>query len=531
MALIGRKKKSQRRFYSSKTIEAAAPVRTKDDRDYHDIIPGFVYARVYFDRGVNLFKYEITEPAIRDRTFRLYKKFREEFFKNITDPNLFEQDKINKNETVDKFKRALKSSGSFTAEEIEKLDYYVNRDILGFGKIDPLMKDPSVEDISCDMPNAPVYIYHRSFGYIPTNIQFEDEELDNFIKKILQDVGRHISISNPIVDATLEDGSRISASFGKFITNRGSSFTIRKFKEEPLTPLDLIKKNLASSRVFAYFWVLVENGANIMVVGGTATGKTTFLNAILLFVPAQKKIISIEDTREINLIHENWVPMVTRVGYGPLDKETGKRMGEIDMFDLLTVTMRQRPSYIVVGEVRGAEAFTIFQAMSIGRYVFGTFHADDISTFIHRMESKPINVPRNLLLTLDVVVILQNVLDEKGARRRIKSVTEITGQDDVTEDIVVNNAYSLNEITDTQTYSGYSYVLKRIAEKEGKTESELEEEITLRAEILDKMIEKGIFNYKDFYRFVNYFYKERKLVFRALDMTDKIETREEKNVE
>lgn len=526
MALFSKTKKKggKRKFLvrQSSTV-AKYQKRSSEDRFFQELVPGTVFSRVYFDRGATIFRYEVLEPEMRERIQRMYSKYKDEFFLAATNPDDYKADDVSKKDAIPQFMRALRMTNSFTNDELDNLAYFVERDIRGFGKIDPLMKDPNVEDISCDAPGIPVYVFHRSFGFIPTNIIFdESKELETFIKKILQDVGRHISIANPIVDATLEDGSRISASLGKYITNKGSSFTIRKFKEEPLTPLDLIKKSLCNTKLFAYLWVLTEYGGNIMVVGGTATGKTTMLNAILLFVPSQKKLVSIEDTREINLIHENWVPMVTRTGYGKLDAETGKRSGEIDMFDLLTVTMRQRPNYVIVGEVRGAEAFTVFQAMSIGRYVYGTFHADDISTFIHRMESKPINTPRNLLLSLDVVIILQNEVDERGSRRRVKSVSEIAGQDEMNHDIVINNAFLLNDVSDTQVYSGFSYAMRKIAEKEGTYESEIEKEIDLRSEVLDKMIEKGITNFKDFYYLVNQFYKDRKKVFRTLGMTEYI---------
>ncbi len=528
MALFSKTKKKKtkkRKFLSRQVITPVRTVkRTNEDKFFQELIPGTVFSRVYFDRGATIFRYEVNEPEVKERVAKLYAKYRNEFIASITDPEMYNISGLTKDDAVDQFTKALRMTNSFTPDEMDSLTYYVERDIKGFGKIDPIMRDTNIEDISCDAPGVPVFVYHKAFGFIPTNIIYDDvEELETFVKKILQDVGRHISISNPIVDATLEDGSRISASIGKYITNKGSSFTIRKFKEEPLTPLDLIQRSLCNTRVFAYFWLLTEYGGNVMVVGGTATGKTTLMNAILLFIPAQKKIVSIEDTREINLVHENWVPMVTRTGYGKLDPETGKRAGEIDMFDLLTVTMRQRPSYVIVGEVRGAEAFTLFQAMSIGRYVYGTFHADDISTFIHRMESKPINIPRNLLLTLDVAVILQNVTDDRGSRRRIKTISEIAGQDSISKDILINNAFILNEQSDTQNYSGFSYAIKKIAEKEGKFEDELEKEIDLRTRILDKMIEKGISNYKDFYYMVNQFYKDRRRVFQSLDMTEEIQ--------
>jgi flagellar protein FlaI len=521
-----KKNKGPRRRFIGRTTNTAvrSQKRTNEDKFFQELVPGTVFSRVYFDRGSTIFRYEVSEPEIKERVLKLYNKYKIEFIGAITNPNLYDTKKLTKKDAAAQFVRALKATTSFTSEELNSLTYYVDRDIIGFGKIDPLMKDTNIEDVSCDSPGSFVFVFHKAFGFIPTNIKYEDDtELDTFIKKILQDVGRHISISNPIVDSTLEDGSRISTSLGRYITNKGSSFTIRKFKEEPMTPLDLIQKSLCKAKVFAYFWLLTEYGGNVMIVGGTATGKTTLLNAILLFIPSQKKIISIEDTREINLIHENWVPMITRTGYGKLNSETGKRAGEIDMFDLLTVTMRQRPSYVIVGEVRGAEAFTLFQAMSIGRYVYGTFHADDINTFIHRMESKPINIPRNLLLTLDVVVILKNILDERGSRRRIKTVSEIAGQDIISKDIVINNAFIHDNQSDTQTYSGFSYAIKKIADKEGKFENELEREVEMRTEILERMIEKGISNYKDFYYMVNQFYKDRKKVLQSLGLEDYIQ--------
>lgn len=514
-----KKNKKRKSQVSTKII---FPKRATEDLIFQEIVPGVVYSRVYLNRVTSTFVYELIEPEISPTLYKRYSRLKRDFIRAITEPEKFGD--IQRDQIPSLFMLKLKEDGyKLNTTDTDTLTYYINRDIKGFEKIDGLLKDPNIEDISCDREETPVYIFHRNFGYIPTNVRYEDEdELNYFIKKIVQDSGKHISIANPIVDATLLDGSRISASIGTHITSKGPSFTIRKFKSEPLTALDLIQKGLCDSRVFAYFWVLVEYGANIMVVGGTATGKTTFLNALLLFAPSQRKIVSIEDTREINLVHENWVPMITRNGYGQLDKETGKRIGEIDMFDLLTVTMRQRPNYVVVGEVRGAEAFTVFQAMSIGRYVFGTFHADDIQTFIHRMESKPINIPRNLILTLDVVIILSNLTSEKGSFRRIQTVSEITGQDQMSSEIVVNNAFTWNPVTDTNPYSGFSYVLKRIAEKEGKYESDLEKEVEMRAKILDKMIERQINNYKEFYNLINLFYKDRVRLFETLEMTEEV---------
>ena len=275
-----------------------------------------------------------------------------------------------------------------------------------------------------------------------------------------------------------------------------------------------------SAKVFSYLWVLTEYGSNMMVAGGTGSGKTTLLNAILLFIPPQMKVVSIEDTREINIPHENWIAGVTRPGFGELDRDTGKRAGEIDMFDLLAASLRQRPNYIVIGEVRGKEAFTVFQAMSAGRYGFGTFHAEDPKTLIYRLESEPINIPRTLITALDVV-IMQSLLNYNGKIvRRVTSVSEITGLDPSSGDIVLNNIFKWNSQNDTFQYSGFSYVMNRIAERTGKSETELEKEAKIREVIINRMIQKKYITYRDVNRMINKFYKDRPNLLKELNIEE-----------
>ena len=230
------------------------------------------------------------------------------------------------------------------------------------------MTDSEVEDISCDGVGIPLYIYHRKFGSIRSNLKFEDSKvLDDYVVWLAQRSGKHISVASPILDATVPDGSRLQATLGMHVTKRGSSFTIRRFRDNPFTPVDLLKFRTMSPEMMAYLWIAIENGQSMMVCGGTASGKTTTLNATLLFIPPQMKIVSIEDTRELNLPHENWVPSLTRAGFGAKNPTSGKAPGEIDMFDLLAAALRQRPQYLMVGEVRGAEAFIVFQAMATGQ--------------------------------------------------------------------------------------------------------------------------------------------------------------------
>jgi len=242
---------------------------------------------------------------------------------------------------------------------LEKYQYYITRDFLNFAKIDGLMRDEYIEDISCDGVDCPIYIWHRKYESIPTNILFKtQEELDSFVLKLAYLCGRHISIAQPLLDGTLPDGSRAQVTFGTEVTPKGSTFTIRKFKESPLTITDLIVYKTLSPEMAAYFWFLIENRHSVMIGGDIGGGKTTMLNTFSLFIRPTLKIVSIEDTQEIQLPHENWQMMVTRQGLGTGSGAIGERgRGGISMFDLLRAAFRQRPDYIIVGEIRGEEAY------------------------------------------------------------------------------------------------------------------------------------------------------------------------------
>jgi len=220
----------------------------------------------------------------------------------------------------------------------EKLLYYIKRKFIGYGRIDLLMRDPNIEDISCTGPGVPIFLYHRKYDSLQSNIKFEDEnELSAFVVKLSQKCGKHISKSTPMLDATMPDGSRIQMTLSAEVTTKGSTFTIRKFRSDPITPTDLIEYNSMSPELIAYMWMAVENGINALIAGGTASGKTSVLNALALFIPRESKIVSIEETREINLPHKNWIPGVTRVGFGERIKD--RLIGEIDLFDLMKAAL------------------------------------------------------------------------------------------------------------------------------------------------------------------------------------------------
>lgn len=493
-----------------------------DDLSFEEIVPGLVYSRVYYNKNTGDINYGLIEPFVDKNEKTIIERVKN-YVINLAGFNM--RPTVDRKTDFEKyFVTALDDLDIRLVGNSQAIvRYYVERDVLGFGRIDGLMHDNEVEDVSCDSSTVPVYVFHREHGYLQTNVKYEsDEELNSYVKRAVQDSGKHISISIPIIDATLRDGSRVQASYGNYITNNGPAFTIRKFRANPLSPVTLIQTGSISARVFSYLWVITEYGSNMMVAGGTGSGKTTLLNAILLFIPPQNKVVSIEDTREINIPHENWIAAVTRAGFGELDSKTGKREGEIDMFDLLAASLRQRPNYIVIGEVRGKEAFTVFQAMSAGRYGFGTFHAEDPKTLIYRLESDPINIPRTLITSLDVI-IMQSYLSYKGKMvRRITSVSEITGLDQSSGDIVMNNIFKWSPADDSFGFSGYSYVMNRIADRTGRSEAELEKEARLRELVLLRMIEKKYTTYKDVCRMITKFYKDRENLLKELNIDENL---------
>ena len=368
----------------------------------------------------------------------------------------------------------------------EKITYYLKKHFLGFGKLDALMKDPNIEDISCDGSQTPVFLYHRKEGSLRSTVSFEDEdELSAFVVRLSQKCGKHISIANPMLDATMPDGSRIQMTLSDEVTTRGSTFTIRKFKEDPLSPADLISFHTMSSEMTAYMWMAVEYGANALIAGGTAAGKTSLLNAIASFIPREAKIVSIEETREINLPHSNWIPGVARSGFGEVVGD--KLVGEIDLYDLMKAALRQRPEYILVGEIRGKEAYVLFQAMATGHTTYSTVHADSAKSLIHRLEGKPINIPRIMLQALDIVCI--QVISKVGSKRvrRTKQIIEIIDIDPETKEILTNEVFHWNPIEDKFVYSGKSYILERIRVEKNLSLSEITHELRNRAMLLDWM--------------------------------------------
>ena len=416
---------------------------------------------------------------------------------------------IEKNKIDEKTTESLKTTEEKTTEEKESKDkiyYHIFRGFLGYGRIDIIMEDEGIEDISCDGHHVPIFIYHKKYDEVTTNVMFDDEnELNSFVVRLAQICGKQISIYSPIVDGKLPDGSRLQTTLARTVT-KGSTFTIRKFKEKPLTPIDLIDYKSLSLDMAAYFWMAIERGASILFCGGTASGKTTALNALSLFIPAKHKIISIEDTREVNLTHKNWIAGTTRQGFSASDEmKTGK---DIDMFDLIRAALRQRPKVVMVGEVRGKEAYSLFQAMATGHTSYSTVHASDIHTLIQRLENPPISLPRALLTSLDIIVF-QNAVDILGKTvRRMTSVTEVIKLDPDTNQLIFMEPYKwISKTDDRFETSGASKILSNIRIQNDWSEAKLDQEIKNRKLILEWMLKKKIRDYKNVGGIVSYYSK------------------------
>jgi len=389
-------------------------------------------------------------------------------------------------------------------KNLSKITYYAIRNFIYLGKIEPLMRDHMIEEISCDGTGIPLYIWHREYESIPTNIVFNsDKELNNFARKISYICGKHVSMANPIIDAALPDGSRINLTLGHEITKRGSTFTIRRFRADPITIIDLIKFGSMNTDIAAYLWFIAEKNATMLIAGGTASGKTTALNALGSFIRPGQKIVSIEDTQELNLPHENWIPAVSRQNF------TDGQIGEITQYDLLRAALRQRPDVIIVGETRGREAYTLFQAMATGHGGFSSIHADSVDATLTRLASSPMDIPKPLIAnTLDVITLQLKIRHKNKSIRRIIQVSEIAGLDVSLDEIKTHEIFKWNPNTDTHHYTGNSIVLEKIKERTGESDKQIEDELRKRKIALEWMVKNDIRRHKEVSKTILEFYAE-----------------------
>ena len=466
----------------------------------------FAYAVITESPQTNEHRYNVVEPSLDPFEQELLDRL----FDDIRDPLIY-SDTIEEDPDgaiANELRARIEEYGVvIEPETFFRHYYYLHRSFQGYGRIDPLMYDPHIEDISCDGADLPIFVYHDQYTDVETDVVFGETELDSFVIQLAQRSGRHVSVSDPVVSTTLPDGSRIELSLGEEVTPRGSAFTIRKYAEEPFTPIDLLEYGTFSVDMLAYLWLAIESNKSLIFAGGTAAGKTTSMNAVSMFIPPRSKVLTIEDTRELALYHDNWLSSVTR-----------ERLDESDitMYDLLRSALRHRPEYIIVGEVRGEEAITLFQAMNTGHTTFSTMHADSVQTVINRLENEPINVPRPMVQSLDVLCV--QVLGRSGGERvrRAKTLAEIEGIDQRTGELDYSNTYDWDATNDSFTQS-QSDLLEEIRRERGWTEPELRRELRNRKQFLQHLRREGISDYRRFTAMVNQYYADAEAVMERIE--------------
>ena len=365
------------------------------------------------------------------------------------------------------------------------LYYYLKRNLSGYGKIDPLMYDEYLEDISCNGHGTPVYVHHRLYTSIPTKLTFKLEELNRFVLKLAQKADKQVSLTTPLLDASLPNGSRAQITYSDVVSTKGSSFTIRKFRSEPMTPATLLSFETYSDELLAFIWLALENKQSLIIVGGTASGKTSTMNAFAFFIPHHAKIVSLEDTRELQIPQKNWLPVQTRTTASIYNR------GNVDLFDLLKASLRQRPEYIIVGEVRGNEAQTLFQAMNSGHTTLSTLHAGNIEEALNRLTNEPINVPKAMFGALKLVVIQTLHYRDGRMVRRCDAVHELLISEG--DKIDWNTLYEYDPDGDTfQRVFQTSSVLSTLQYMHNWSKDEITYQLKLRTAFLARMRQMGI---------------------------------------
>jgi len=485
-------------------------------RVIYPLMEPFSYANIKWDEDEKSLIYNMIEPVLTEGEKKISERVSEAVIQLVEVELTGMKEKSQAIQYLQKqVDKVLKDFGmKLTQNQYVKIMYFIYRDFIGYNQIDGLMQDPNIEDISCDGIDTPVFIVHRKYGSVKTSIVFDNlDRLREFVIKLAERSGRYVSYAEPILDGTLPDGTRVSATIAGDVATRGPTFTLRKFGEKPMSPVEQIQLNTANAELLAYFWYLVEHGANMLFVGATATGKTTFLNSVCMFIPPEKKIVSIEDTREIRVPHEHWISGLARTGFG-IPTPTGEKYGEVTMFDLLRESFRQNPDYVIVGETRGKEAYVMFQGMSSGHISFSTFHANSVDAVVKRLTSPPIDLSPTLIESLNVITIMAHT-KEKNARR-VREVVEIISVDPRTEEVKTNLVFLWNPATDTIEKVNDSQIIPKLVESRGGNIEEAKEDLERRKAVLEWLVSKDIKDFLEVVRYVNMFYKEPDKLFQMM---------------
>ena len=481
--------------------------KTKVDVRYPLISP-FTFAHIHWDQKIYELVYDIEEPILDEAEIKLREQVISAMRDLVDFDTVVEKDQTNLLEYIhQRFKiLAIELGLNIPYESFKKIYYYLCRDFIGFNETDPLLKDYFVEDIECNGAETPVYLVHRVYRNMKTNLTFTDlSKLENFVEKLAQRCGKYISYAKPILDGSLPDGSRVNATYTKDITSKGPTFTIRKFTKTPWTPPQLVEFRTLSPEMLAYLWLLIQYKMNFLITGGTSAGKTTLLNAVAFFIPPEARVVSIEDTRELNLPRDNWLPSVARGATGV------EGLGEIDLFTLLRSSFRQNPDYVIVGEVRGKEASVLFQGMASGHSSISTIHADSIDTVIKRLETPPIELSPSLLNVLDTVCVMTHAIVNKQETRKLKEIVEIIN---VTNDgvAITNTPFVWNPANDQFYFKKNSKIFEKIRKRYGMDMETLDLEFRRRVQIIYTLFKKKIFGFEEVQKIINEYYKKPQAV-------------------
>jgi len=472
------------------------------------LIEPFALAHIYWNPEISEIVYEVEEPMLDKKE----QAIREQIVTAMRDLINFDIIVDGNTDTLLKYidKRfkilATELGINISWNSYQKIYYYLCRDFIGFNEAEPIIRDYYIEDIECNGVDAPIYVVHRKFRNLQTNVKFPTiEGLASFVEKIAQRAGKYISYAKPILDGSLPDGSRVNATYTTDITSRGPTFTIRKFTKTPWTPPQLIAFKTLSPEMLAYLWILIEYKMNLLIAGGTASGKTTLLNAIAFFIAPEARVVSIEDTRELNLPRENWLPSVARSATGV------GNAGEVDLFQLLRASFRQNPDYVIVGEVRGKEAYVLFQGMASGHSSISTLHADSVDTVIKRLETPPIELSPTLLNVLDCVCVMTHAIVKKQETRKLREIVEVVNVNK--EGIAITNTpFTWSATEDKFYFKKHSKVFEKIQKRYGIGPEELQLEFKRRVQLLYQMYTRNIFGFKEVQDIVNEYYKRPEFV-------------------
>lgn len=486
---------------------------------FFTLIPHYSYSQIVEEEKGNKL-YFIIEPDLTEKDKYLLEIVEKNLIENLYIEDLNSRERVF--EKIDKFLKNKKIV--LSPEEKQKIVYYLSRDLFGLGKIEPLMHDPFIEDIQCDGVNIPLYIVHRKQGHLPTNIIYNNVgELEDFVIKLAQLSKSYVSYSAPLLDSILPDGSRVNAVLTSSVSTKGPTFTIRRFPEKPLSPIALILSKTITPEMMAYLWTAIYYKKSILLTGATASGKTTFLNALAMFIPSGKRIVSIEDTRELNLEHENWLPQVARMGFGPPDA-TGQKYGEVTMMDLIKASFRQRPDYLIVGEVRGEETFVLFQGMASGHTSLATMHAKSVDDVVNRLTTPPINLYPTLLESIDIIINLSFKSGEE-IQRGVRTIAEVLQYNQNTKKIEFVKIFEpqnhieyskkeaepeeilLRKLDELMPLASRSHVLKKISAEYGISIKEIQAQVNRRKKLLEELTEQKIVEYEEFYKKIEEFAK------------------------